>query len=527
VNLRLKLLLATDRVQSVAVVALVFGSAVCFGGAIWWFRPAVAVLVLILVGAKLTQLLLIGRVPVFRSPLFLLWLMALLVAFVQLVPLPPSLARMLSPSAQQIYSYGNLPALARTDLPSVQLDQPVVTRSPATLDRAATLRWLVGAALGMGIFWAVGHFADRLGRLYLVWGCVVAAFVLNAGLALVQIVGQTEGMYGFLQPGKAPTWAPAEADLLETPGSAVLRRLGPSPTASAPAPLNGPALERIALIPDRPFLFGTMMGGTGGFLALGSLALPLALAIVLHVISPRGSRESLAYRLKDSGQGGLTVLLVVMLFVSSCLVGLMAGPWLIAPFAVGLAAVGLPRAAGSRWVSIGLTILLLASLGLGASLAGLWPLVAGGPLSVAPVPWDFARSVWTECLAILRDFPVLGTGLGSFGAIYPYVKTHDASSTTAMSSVLQCAIESGAVGLALLALATLWCVCRLPASLKHVGSAERTLAYGLIGAALSFGLWSVVHWTVELPAVAIAASALMGTCNRWLAGGTDLFVERG
>jgi hypothetical protein len=92
---------------------------------------------------------------------------------------------------------------------------------------------------------------------------------------------------------------------------------------------------------------------------------------------------------------------------------------------------------------------------------------------------------------------------------------------------LQCAIESGAVGLALLALATLWCVCRLPASLKHVGSAERTLAYGLIGAALSFGLWSVVHWTVELPAVAIAASALLGTCNRWLAGGTDLFVERG
>ena len=90
-NLRLKLLLATDRVQSVAVVALVFGSAVCFGGAIWWFRPAAAVLVVILVGAKLTQLLLIGRVPVFQSPLFLLWLMALLVAFVQLVPLPPFL----------------------------------------------------------------------------------------------------------------------------------------------------------------------------------------------------------------------------------------------------------------------------------------------------------------------------------------------------------------------------------------------------------------------------------------------------
>ena len=68
------------------------------------------------------------------------------------------------------------------------------------------------------------------------------------------------------------------------------------------------------------------MGGSGGFLALGTLALPLALAIVLHVIAPRGSRESLAYRLKHTGQGGLAVLLVVMLVVSSFLIGLMAGP---------------------------------------------------------------------------------------------------------------------------------------------------------------------------------------------------------
>ena len=31
----------------------------------------------------------------------------------------------------------------------------------------------------------------------------------------------------------------------------------------------------------------------------------------------------------------------------------------------------------------------------------------------------------------------------------------------------------------------------------------------------------------ELVAVAIAASAVGGTANRWLAGATDLFVERG
>ena len=96
-----------------------------------------------------------------------------------------------------------------------------------------------------------------------------------------------------------------------------------------------------------------------------------------------------------------------------------------------------------------------------------------------------------------------------------------------MSSLIQWAAESGAIGLMLLLTAVLWILYRLPAVVKRVGSADRTLAYGLIGAALGFSLWSVVHWTVELPAVAISASALGGTWNRWLAGGTDLFVDRG
>ena len=82
-------------------------------------------------------------------------------------------------------------------------------------------------------------------------------------------------------------------------------------------------------------------------------------------------------------------------------------------------------------------------------------------------------------------------------------------------------------GLGLLALGGLWSLWRLPACLKRVGSADRALARGMIGAVVGFGLWSALHWTVELPAVAISASALGGTWNRWIAGGTDLFVERG
>ena len=80
--------------------------------------------------------------------------------------------------------------------------------------------------------------------------------------------------------------------------------------------------------------------------------------------------------------------------------------------------------------------------------------------------------------------------------------------------------------MALALVATLWCLCRLPAAIRRVGTADRALAFGLLGAAACFALLSAIHWTVELAAIALAASAVAGTCERWLAGGTDLFVER-
>ncbi len=269
------------------------------------------------------------------------------------------------------------------------------------------------------------------------------------------------------------------------------------------------------------------MASDGAFLALGALALPLALAIVLHVISPRGSREGLGARLSHRGQGGLVLLLLVLLVPCAVLLGMAAGPWFCLPFAVGLAVVGIPAAAGSRMSALVLTAVLLTSLGSGAALVTTWADAIGGPPPVVPVSWESTQLLWKESLPFLAEFPVVGTGLGSFGTIHPYAKTQDAASTTAMSSVLQCTIESGAIGVSLVAAALLWCICRVVVCLKRVGAADRTLAAGLLGGAVGFGLWSIVHWSVELPAVAIAASALGGTLNRWLAGATDLFVERG
>jgi O-antigen ligase len=135
-----------------------------------------------------------------------------------------------------------------------------------------------------------------------------------------------------------------------------------------------------------------------------------------------------------------------------------------------------------------------------------------------------AGQVWADSAGILRDFPVLGTGLGASPRLYPHYKSADQAQTTALSSLLEWAVEAGIAGLVLLALATAWCARRLPGALARVGTADRALAFGLVGAATSFGLLSAIHWTVELSAIALAASALGGAWDRWLAGGTDLFV---
>jgi hypothetical protein len=411
-----------------------------------------------------------------------------------------------------------LPALAEADDPDVAFPEPAPVRSPATLDRPATLRWVALGLVCLVLFGGASHFADRLSRLYVVWGSIVAAFFVNTAFAVVQVSCCAAGLFGLYEPGIAPWWAPSADDLLTAPNVAVLR---------AAAGANGQAVAA-ALVPERPFLFGSLMGGSGAYLALGALAMPLALAVVLQLLAPRGSREGLGVRLGDAGQGSLVVLLSSLLLASAVLVGLMAGPLASLPFALGLVLVGFPAARGTGlgWTAVGLTAAVLLLLGGGVALGAVWERFDGvGPPWAA---WDFraAERVWRNAARMAADYPLVGTGAGAFAAAFPFYKSFDAAPNTAQSSLIQWWVEAGAAGLALLGLALLWSLCRMPGAVRRVGTADRSLAFGLIGAATSFSLFSAVHWTVELSAVALAASAWGGTWNRWLAGGTDLFVER-
>lgn len=518
-NFRLRLLNGTDRFLGVVLSTLLIGTTLAFGGAVWWARLAIAVLMVLFILAWLLHVLLEGQMRFLRSPLTLLGGLAVLLAGAQLVPLPARLTGRISPESHAVYARGVLTKQALADDTSIVLPEPAAVRTPISVDRPATLRWLAGALACLALFWGVAQFTDRLGRLLVVWGSLVAGFFLNTTIAVVQLVNGSGGLYGFLEPGKGPAWAPSIVDLLATPNTTVLRPLG-EPREGHPA--------WAATVPDRPFLIGSLMGGPGAYLALGSIALPLGLAIVLQLLAPRGSREGLRSRLVESGQGSLAVLMTGLLVVSAVLIGLLAGPMASLPFAIGVLLVGLPSAwpSGLRWVGIGLTFLVVLGLGGGVLVGDLQSKLPRIGVAVVQEDFQAALTVWTDTVPIVRDFPILGTGLGTFASVYPFYKTQDQAPTTAMSSLLQWCLESGAVGMALLLIGGAWCLIRLPGSVRRVGTADRALAFGLIGAVVGFSLFSVVHWTIELAAVAVAASALGGTGNRWLAGGTDLFVER-
>jgi hypothetical protein len=510
---------ALDRVLAIALAVLLFGTAVAFGGAVWWAPAFVAVLVSVMIVVWLARLVISGNWHVLKSPLTGLGLLAIGLAACQSAPIPATLSKLVSPHARELHTLGLIPEIAVGDDPDVALPEPLGGRTPLTIDRPATLRWLGGAGVCLVLFWIVSHFADRLNRLYLIWGSVVAAFLLNTSIAVVQLVSGVDGLFGYIEPGKGPVWAPTVADALTAPGETTLRPL----VALKPTP-HAWALER----PVKTRLIGTLMGGSGAYLALGSLGLPLALALTLQLMAPRGSRLGTWERLRETGQGSLLVLLYGSSIVGAFVVGLLAGPTLALPFLLATLLIGVPSLAGTglRWKGLVFTVLVVFALAGGVWLGESWGALFGSPTKLPRIDLAATRAVWTNGLAIVRDFPIFGVGMGGFPSIEPYYKSADATSTTAMSSVLQLWVEAGAVGLILLALAGVWVVVRLPFAFGRIGSADRALGFGLVGSLACFGMISMLHWTVELLAVALAAVGVAATLNRWLAGGTDLFVER-
>ena len=77
-ELRQRILAATDRVMIMALIVLLLGSGLCFGGAVWWFPPALAIVAFLI---ALVYIWVPGPYPMgaftfIAQPLFLLALIS-------------------------------------------------------------------------------------------------------------------------------------------------------------------------------------------------------------------------------------------------------------------------------------------------------------------------------------------------------------------------------------------------------------------------------------------------------------------
>src|SRR4051794_10188884 len=108
-SLRPRFLAIADKALAVQIVLVVSGTALAFGGAVWWMKPALAALVVLMLATWVARSMLRRRWVLLKSPLAFLGLAALGLALFQLTPLPGRLASVVSPRARTVHALGALP----------------------------------------------------------------------------------------------------------------------------------------------------------------------------------------------------------------------------------------------------------------------------------------------------------------------------------------------------------------------------------------------------------------------------------
>ncbi len=128
---------------------------------------------------------------------------------------------------------------------------------------------------------------------------------------------------------------------------------------------------------------------------------------------------------------------------------------------------------------------------------------------------DFASTgsraqVWGDTLAMAADFPVVGTGFGTFSAIYPVYRSQEVRHfwAHAHNDLLQAGAEGGLLGIVLLLLVVVPIVI---VAVRALTGAKGTLGIGFAAGLLAVLLHGLIDFNFHIPANAAIASILAGT----------------
>ena len=246
------------------------------------------------------------------------------------------------------------------------------------------------------------------------------------------------------------------------------------------------------------------------------MTLPLAIALAASGLSrPQGSRESSWSRKLTGGSdrrlfaaGALLLLSLVMataLLCSGSRVGVASAILALVAVSMVLMWRGRGKSFAISAVLVAGVLLILFSQGGGDDLLRRF-MATPDELRGRSARW----SIWSQTISIVEEFPLLGTGLGTFPFINPVFQTsgEGLSFTHAHNDYLETASEMGAAG-CLIVLLGISLVVR---SLRH--RSERspgldTLHYSALGGSTALAFHSITDFNMAIPSNALALVVLL------------------
>ncbi len=396
-------------------------------------------------------------------PLILLFLFLALILF-QLIPLPTGVLKTLSPKTLELRQ---LLSCSQLNLPPSSISVSRSTSGPLSLFPFATqvefFKWL--SLIGFFLFLVCGRLLDD-------------TRIRNRLIIAVMLVGAGEAFYGMIE------FFSGHRHILFLDRS------------SAMSAVSGTFIN--------PNYFA-------GYLLM---VIPLATGSLLSRLTTQADHFADWRQIISSLEGknlliafGI-ILMILGLFFSASRIGIIS---LLLSFSL-LAILFRDRQKG-KWFSktpilvVGLALLWAIWIGMDAVISRFFS---------APESLKMRGMIWADTFKILRDFPFLGSGLGTFAQVFPLYRSFNFQGTIthADNDFLQLASETGLIGLGLLFLLFLYlfyraCRAILTISFDHP---QRYVAVGGLIGVLAFIFHSLLERNIRVPANALLFALIYGVC---------------
>jgi O-antigen ligase len=137
-------------------------------------------------------------------------------------------------------------------------------------------------------------------------------------------------------------------------------------------------------------------------------------------------------------------------------------------------------------------------------------------------------SIWRDTLGLVRHYPFLGTGLGSFCVVYPSVQTAFQSLLVehAHSDYLEFATELGVPACILMFASIYWVLLRCGRQYRKLEDGfDKTVTLGCIGSITAILVHSFADFNLHIPANALVFTIILAMA--WSVAGVNLAVEPG